>query len=448
MFPYHWEYHYASELMAILTLREMHTLRPGAEIAADSACPGLVVRVDVNGRRTWAYRYRADGVLRRMTLGAVPETQVAKPHEMPLSSARKAYYEARAERQRVGDPVAKRRAERLQRALAVKHDALTVRKTVDAFLKARRERLAQSTLDQYEYHLEREVISTLGPDTPIAALTRTQLQVAVISPTAQRGKGVYGNRVAATVKAWLAWAETEYGIESPAARIKIDRRVKSVKDRVLTETEATAFWKATEGGDRISQCLRLILLTGLRPGEAASLSKDNVESTRLTIPTTKNGRAHAIPISEAAKAAINSAQRQNEGPIFATRVDTLAHRIQAMTGVLYEKAAARRAKRSRKTIRRGRKRAIPPLTGCVPFTPHDLRRTALTMLARLGCPLEVVQKIANHAPSGVTQRVYVRHGYENEMRLWLDRLGAYITELAAGKVVNIGSAADATEKAA
>jgi hypothetical protein len=70
------------------------------------------------------------------------------------------------------------------------------------------------------------------------------------------------------------------------------------------------------------------------------------------------------------------------------------------------------------------------------------------MLARLGCPLEVVQKIANHAPSGVTQRVYVRHGYENEMRLWLDRLGAYITGLAAGKVVNIGSAADATEKAA
>ena len=85
---------------------------------------------------------------------------------------------------------------------------------------------------------------------------------------------------------------------------------------------------------------------------------------------------------------------------------------------------------------------------CQPFTPHDLRRTALTTLARLGCPLQVIQSIANHAPSGVTQRVYLRYSFENEAREWLEKLSTYIEALSTGQVASIRRAGTTRGEAA
>jgi hypothetical protein len=112
--------------MSSLSLKEIYAIRFGAELAADPSCPGLIARVSADGRRTWAYRYRADGVLRRLTLGLVPATPSARPHEMTLKAAREAYYAARAKRQQMGDPLVVRRRERLARLEAARDAAITV----------------------------------------------------------------------------------------------------------------------------------------------------------------------------------------------------------------------------------------------------------------------------------------------------------------------------------
>ena len=46
-------------------------------------------------------------------------------------------------------------------------------------------------------------------------------------------------------------------------------------------------------------------------------------------------------------------------------------------------------------------------------TPHDLRRTCLTWITRLGFGRDAMDRVANHRTSTVTD-VYDRHGYADE----------------------------------
>ena len=64
-------------------------------------------------------------------------------------------------------------------------------------------------------------------------------------------------------------------------------------------------------------------------------------------------------------------------------------------------------------------------------TPHDLRRTALTAIARLKFGRDAMDRIANHKEDGVTD-VYDRHGYAEEDRKIMEALSRHILSLVAG----------------
>ncbi|RZI37610.1 hypothetical protein EGT07_38425 [Herbaspirillum sp. HC18] len=51
-------------------------------------------------------------------------------------------------------------------------------------------------------------------------------------------------------------------------------------------------------------------------------------------------------------------------------------------------------------------------------SPHDLRRTVGTELARLGLPVHIRSLVLNHAPMsrGITDAVYNRYAYDREKR--------------------------------
>ncbi|KGW90142.1 phage integrase family protein [Burkholderia pseudomallei MSHR456] len=76
-----------------------------------------------------------------------------------------------------------------------------------------------------------------------------------------------------------------------------------------------------------------------------------------------------------------------------------------------------------------RPRHVRPRLPVTHWAPHDLRRTARTMLAALGCPFEAGEAILGHMLEGVGG-VYNRHNYDNERRYWLARLDAKLEELA------------------
>jgi integrase len=62
------------------------------------------------------------------------------------------------------------------------------------------------------------------------------------------------------------------------------------------------------------------------------------------------------------------------------------------------------------------------------WTPHNLRRTARTLLASLGCPNEVGEAILGHLPAEIVG-TYNAYTYDAERRHWLMLLSQRLVSL-------------------
>jgi integrase len=66
--------------------------------------------------------------------------------------------------------------------------------------------------------------------------------------------------------------------------------------------------------------------------------------------------------------------------------------------------------------------------GVAAFTPHDLRRTGRTGLARLGVKGEVAERVLNHARERM-EATYDVHHYIDEKREALEKWAKYLADL-------------------
>ena len=64
-------------------------------------------------------------------------------------------------------------------------------------------------------------------------------------------------------------------------------------------------------------------------------------------------------------------------------------------------------------------------------TPHDLRRTCLTWITRLGFGRDAMDRVANHRTSTVTD-VYDRHGYADEDKRIMAAVARHVIGLVEG----------------
>jgi integrase len=73
-------------------------------------------------------------------------------------------------------------------------------------------------------------------------------------------------------------------------------------------------------------------------------------------------------------------------------------------------------------------------------TPHDLRRTCLTWITRLGFGRDAMDRVANHKTSTVTD-VYDRHGYADEDKRIMSAVASHVLGIVegtpVGNVVNL-----------
>jgi integrase len=124
--------------------------------------------------------------------------------------------------------------------------------------------------------------------------------------------------------------------------------------------------------------LLALALSGCRREElrAAPVGAWDKEAQVLRIATTKNGKAHVLPV----------------GPYLAEALD-------GATGKTLFAVSEAGLRTAYETVGK----AID-----FDFTCHDLRRTFATTATRLGVPELSIKKLMNHAASGVTQRHYVK----------------------------------------
>jgi integrase len=89
------------------------------------------------------------------------------------------------------------------------------------------------------------------------------------------------------------------------------------RDRVLSDHELAAVWKALPVGD-FGDIVRLLLLIGQRREEIGGLqwSEVNLTDAVIILPPArvKNGRPHQVPLSEPALAILAARHSKREGP--------------------------------------------------------------------------------------------------------------------------------------
>jgi integrase len=244
----------------------------------------------------------------------------------------------------------------------------------------------------------------------------------------RRGVKVEATRVFQDVRAMVRWAvQQEYLDANPLDGMTKPAEATS-SNRVLTDDETRTLWtglpNALAKSVQCQQIIKLCLVTGQRLGEVSGLGRAELDlkarEWRLPGSRTKNGHAHVVPLSDLALSIIKQAT--------ADAGESAGFVFPCGKGSLPSLAVSRTILRAN-----GAKRF-----GIAPWSAHDLRRTALTGMARLGVAPIVLGHVANHRTTtraGVTLAVYSQYQYDKEKRaaleLWADRLAAIIGGAAA-----------------
>ena len=167
------------------------------------------------------------------------------------------------------------------------------------------------------------------------------------------------------------------------------------RTRFLSREEALALLAAADGlkkAPHLGDYLRLMLATGLRPGEALALTWDRVDLGRRLIRfeagDQKNGLAGTIPLNDSARAALVSRARFR------------ASHCPGSPWVFCNHQGARFFE-----VRTGFVNACH-LAGLADLHPHDLRRTFGSWLVQSGVSIDRVSKLLRHGDVGMTARVY------------------------------------------
>ncbi len=143
---------------------------------------------------------------------------------------------------------------------------------------------------------------------PLASLTVAELQMTADS-YAKPKSASFGVRCLLTVLRWATAPGRAY-----VDRAMLDLRATSAKptrDRVLSREELAKLLPVLQASDSIyARALLLILLTAARRGEveAARWQDVNLTAGAWTLPVTKNGQPHIIPLSRQAAALLRGLQ--------------------------------------------------------------------------------------------------------------------------------------------
>jgi integrase len=253
------------------------------------------------------------------------------------------------------------------------------------------------------------------------------------------GGPVMADHVLAALRKLMNWhAARDDDFISPIVKgMARTKPIERARDRVLTDAEIRALWSALDA-DRADSpnrrmatgtfagLVRALLLTAQRREEVARMERTELTADGIwTIPAEryKNKKPNVVPLSEAARAVIESMDRVNNSDlVFTTNGKTpysgyskAKSQLNAAMLVQLREAATERLELSAKVT-------LPP------WRLHDLRRTAKTLMTRAGVRPDISERVLGHVIGGV-QGVYDRHDYIAEKKDALEKLAAQLAKI-------------------
>lgn len=414
----------------------LRTVRPPAEGRVelrDTRVMGLVLRFGPlrkgpDGKplpvtATWSVRTRtADGKQTRPKLGTWPA--------MGIADARKLALGALASVQSGRDPVEEKRAARAARQ-ARKAEA-SVAERLREWQAQRAAAVVRPWSPRYIADVERlataEILPKLGKK-KLAETTRADWTALVAAK--RKTAPVVAATLYRVVSSFLNHAEAEGWIAAPLLPRKGAAKIApppAPRDRVLTDEELAAIWRAGEReAPKLRAFMRLLILTAARELEVADMATGEVdlEAGRWTIPPerAKNRTGYVVPLSPLALAELRAVWPLDGAP---EPDDLLLGRTSANGFRGFGKLKAR----------------VDAASGVAGWRWHDLRRTARTGMTRLGVPRDHAEAAINHV-SGRTklERTYDRHDYGPEVIAALTLWQGHVAGLV-GKAAEVVALAD------
>lgn len=378
---------------------------------ADAKARGLYLIVQPSGAATWAFRYRAGGRSKKLTLGPYPA--------MDIATARIKAAQAAVDLANGTDPAYRKQADKA--ALQPK-DAELVENVVALFIERHAKvKTRASSSRETERILTNEVVKRWRGRS-IKEIKKTDIHE-MLDSIIDRRKPIAANRTLAAVRRMLNWS-LERGIldASPAAGIKAPAPAKS-RDRVLSDWELKLVWHAAEElGWPFGPIVHLLILTGQRRDEVGGMtwSEIDLNLSIWTLPEerTKNGLRHSVPLSDEAAKIIKGlpAIKNKHGFVFTTNRETAVSGFQNAK----EKLDRLIAKAAGETVVPG-------------WTLHDLRRTMASGCASQGVAPHVVEAILNHKSGSISgvAAVYNRYDHAAEKRDALDTWAEHVKRITA-----------------
>ena len=365
-----------------------------AYLVWDALQHGLALRVQPTGAKAWVVIYSRHGRPRWLHLG--------NANDIGLADARTLAAEAMLAVARGRDPAAEKKAERGAGTFAE-----LAAKYVEQWAKKHNKSWRQG-----EALVNRHALPRWGT---LQASTITRADVKALM--ARIDAPVLANQVLAAVSAVFTWAVREDILLTNPCKLVARNPVRS-RERVLSDSEMPKFWWTFDDAGLIAgTALKVILLTGQRPGEVAHMRREHIKDgwwelpgapvPSLGWPGTKNAQGHRVWLSAPAQALIAQFAGEDAGVVFA------GPRGGPVTGL------------------DGAMRAICAKLGAERATPHDLRRTFSTTVTSMGFGRDALNRVTNHREGGIAS-VYDRHGYADENKRVMEGVAARVVTLVEG----------------
>lgn len=374
---------------------------------------GLFLLVQPSGRKSWAVFYRVAGKQRKVTLGAWPDVGIAKARQLAAKTREKVASGA--------DPQAEKVAARKASEL---NERLLFETVLAEFLKRHVQANKLRSASEVERVFEKNVTPFWGKKSKGGEKLVTDIKkldvIAIIDRVADRGRLVQANRVLAQVRRFYNWCVERGYIEvPPTLGVKGAVRESTLaRDRVLSEAEVRAAWKAAEAeGYPFGVAIKLLLLTGQRRQEVldAKWSEIDLDKALWSLPAsrTKNGTAHTVPLSQAVLEILASVPRF-DGSELVFPANTVAGRRAGNSISGISKVKSRLDQAVAELIAKEAKDAGVEPPSLEPWRIHDLRRTCATGLQRLGFGREIRDAVTNHKSGGGIDAIYSRYAFTEE----------------------------------
>lgn len=392
-------------------------LKHGQKPLKDTKCMGL--RLQANKKnKVWIYRYSFEGKQPELNFGKYPAVSLARAREL-----HEAALDALGEgRDPAGNSTGQMTVEDFcqrylnlaeERKRSWRDDEQQIKKDI---LPAWKGKLANEITTKEASELVERAYARGAPRSAekLVSLARFMFNVAT-----GKGKGrkwlVDGNKT--QVEPW-------FSIENPFDRIVLPEH--TPKNCVLKGKTLKSYLQKFDTAtfsDEVSNVLKLQLWCNTRISEPFDMAWEEVdlEDGIWTIPEerAKTGVELDVMLSTQAFKLLESLEPEDSGYVFAfeglKRSSILGHLA--------------------KQIRNNRKHLGVPGN----FSSHSLRHTGQTLLASMGCPVEVRDRISNHTPdkkNSMSAR-YNAHEYDQPAREWLQKLANQVDALSITNVVHM-----------